>query len=265
MRKRTDLPIPLGYIGLRDAFEAAYAKLERPERFTHDLESAPKVTRLDLPSAMLESEAVERGIVERRYPLPKEQEAAMSAATRRLRTEQGRFTLHSLDSDMVVSEEAAMGRVERRIRDALSTGELRVYAYHPSGNEWGEIPDREAWREPNFAIPGLDTFVDPVDSRGPNVGGSPVFVEEEAFKKWLNREVDLLANPHVRTGKKGRPSVAKSLIMPEFKRRLAEGKTSERITDEARELRTWFARKYPSAEVPAENTIKDVLRLFYRD
>jgi hypothetical protein len=262
MRRRTDLPIPLGYIGLGDAFEAAYEKLERPERFAHDLESAPKVTRLDLSDGMLESEAIERRIVERHYPVTKEQEVRMRHAARRLRIEQGPFTLHGLDRDILIAEEAAIGRVERRVRDALSTGELRVYSYHMNGNE---IPDRDAWRAPNFAIPGLDTFVDPDTSRGPDVGGSPVFVEEKAFIEWLNGEAVRLADLHVRTGKRGRPSVVKSVIMPEFARRLAEGRNRKRITDEARELQKWFAHAYPSAEVPAENTIKDTLRPFYQD
>jgi hypothetical protein len=59
--------------------------------------------------------------------------------------------------------------------------------------------------------------------------------------------------------------VVKSVIMPEFARRLAEGRNRKRITDEARELQKWFAHAYPSAEVPAENTIKDTLRPFYQD
>ena len=256
--RRTELTIPAGNIGLGDAFERVYSKLGSARVTVRDpkldlgkvpakgdgsvsLKGIP-----DLPYAMLESEALQSGLVI-------------------VKPDRTRPGICGLDPKALALEDEARGRVERLLREALSAGELCAFAYNPDGVGWGEIADRDAWRKPS-PCPGLENFIDPDTSPGPNVMGSPVFVERNALEKWLARKVRDLADPRIHTGNRGRPS-AKSLILDEFKRRCLEDEATrrggesvikERLSDEARELLAWLKRNHPNADpekVPKEHAI----------
>ncbi len=210
--KRTDLPIPQEHIGLGEAFDRAYKKLERVEVIERDLKRFVTVRRDLMPGSMFPGEKSDLPCVTfEREIIGREVEECDGRKT----------SLHGLDQKALAMEDEAKDR-STPPPDALSAGDLHAYAYHPDGVAWGKIPDRDAWSNPNFAFPGLETFVDPDTSRGPDVRGSPVFLEEKEFAKWLARQTARLSDQRIRTGRRGRPS-AMPLIIDEFKRRRDEG------------------------------------------
>jgi hypothetical protein len=214
--KRTELPIPLGYIGLGHAFELAYSQLERREVIEHDLQQEFQI----------------------------------------------RIGLWGLNPGAVAQEEDARRRVDHLFRQALTTGELQAFACHPDGATVGEVSDREAWSKSSFAFPGVETFIDLDTSPGPDVRGSPVFVERKAFEKWLAKTVRERADPRIRTGRKGRPSV-RSPILEEFKHRCRDNAVRQTVTEEARDLQEWFKRNHSITKVPTIATIRRYLRPFF--
>jgi hypothetical protein len=77
--------------------------------------------------------------------------------------------------------------VERRMRDALATGELEPLVRDPITGEPVALTDREKWtRPPTDMHHGLGTFVNHMTNPGPETNGRPVHLERAAFLKWLN-------------------------------------------------------------------------------
>jgi hypothetical protein len=164
-----------------------------------------------------------------------------------------------LDPKAVHADEEARARVEFMLRSALSEGHLKAFTYGPDAVPWGEIPDRSQWQKMSFAFPGLETFIDPDFSPGPNIAGSPVLLEETKFKTWLKEKVAERTDPRLRTGRRGRPS-AMPIIREQFAHRCQTGNVKEKLGEEARELLQWFKENHPLATPPEEHTIRNGLR-----
>jgi hypothetical protein len=240
--------IPLGYIGLGDAFDQVFTELE-------------------------DKEALDEGL-SRRVPLVRSQPAA-DGISQSVDEAQGAVAVQSeskpslvvevgLDQEAVNADESARARVEFLLRTALSEGHLKAFTYSPDGRTWGEIPDRSQWHRMSFAFPGLETFIDPVLSPGPDVNGSPVFLEETKFKKWLKEQVAERTDPRLRTGRRGSPS-AMPIIQNEFVYRCQTGNAKATLGEEARELLQWFKENHSLASPPNEHTIRNALRDAYNE
>ena len=102
--------------------------------------------------------------------------------------------------------DAAKRRIEVRMRDALADGELRPLVRPPGDGIVGELPDRESWRpHPGAFLFGLDTYVHPMTNPGPNTGGLPVMLAQQAFDQWLASEQRKAGREKLPQGRRGRP------------------------------------------------------------
>jgi hypothetical protein len=231
--KRSDLVIPIGYIGLEDAFQQAFEALERAEELA---KAVMREVSLFSPQLSLEALHLTEITLEK---------------SRRV----------GLDPIAVKADEDARRRTEVLLRGALREGDLKAFAYGPDGQTWGEIPDRDPWQRQSSMIPGLETFIDPDMSPGPDVNGSPVFLSKTAFQKWLKQQVRERSDPRVRKGTRGCPS-AMPLIEEEFNRRCLYGdvKPELGLGVKARELRRWFEENYPLTSPPALSTVRNRIR-----
>lgn len=246
--KRGDLVIPKGHIGLGDAFDWAFAALENTEGLEKGLERRVPLIR---------SQPATEGISQSEDEAQADDEARSKGKARR-------FVDTGLDPVAVNADEDARARVELLLRSALSEGHLKALAYGPDDQSWGEIPDRSQWQKPSFAFPGLETFIDPDLSPGPDVNGSPVFLEEAEFKKWLRKQVQEHLDPRLRNGTRGRPS-AKSIIQEQFDYRCLTGTVNQTLDAEGKALRQWFKDNHPLAPAPAEQTIRNIIRDAYNE
>ncbi|ANY80639.1 hypothetical protein BB934_22390 [Microvirga ossetica] len=205
---RHDLPIPPGHLGLGDAFDLAFARLE----------DATRIVRVADPTVQIAAR------------------------------------LWGHDRAALVREEKARARVEALIRAALATGVLTAFCYSPNGGVWGQIPTRAGWsRRSDF--PGLDTFLD--SGEGPDVGGSPVFVERAAFMSWM---AAASRKAGIRPGRKGRPSVMQ-LVLAEYGRRAEMGAFEGLpLVAVAHDLQAWFKQTHSDLPAPSPSTIEKHLR-----
>lgn len=256
--QRTELPIPPEHVSLEDAFNETFAALERAEQIAKGLkpEAWVEVQResfsplvLDLPVHRLERPlpTFNRG----KLMEPQENSKAAPA--------DGKLTVLTAPSrDALEWQDQARARIEHLMREDLAAGNLRAFAYLPGDLRFGEVADRTSWAA-SSVFPGLETFVDPDTSPGPSVGGSPVFLERKAFKKWLATTVRSRRDPRIHSGKRGRPSEI-PLVLAEHRRRCFERTAKASVPEEAKALRAWFEGEHPIAKAPALKTIRDALR-----
>jgi hypothetical protein len=82
---------------------------------------------------------------------------------------------------------ASRERVERQMREALSSSRLRAMIRDPQTGEPGEVPKRQLWIDAprGFKGLGLDTEVHHLTCPGPKTDGRPVSVLEKELRAFI--------------------------------------------------------------------------------
>ena len=141
----------------------------------------------------------------------------------------------------------AWAAIKRALIEQLIAGDLTAFEQSdPPFGEWRAIP-AAAWRSLCIKNAGQGRVT------GPNVDLTGVLVVK----------VDRSVPPVMRTGMEGRPKKGRDIIMAEFERRRASGKTEPKRVREAEWLLAWFQTLHSDKESPTVKTIYNKLPTGY--
>ena len=173
------LAIPEGYISLKDAFERLLNAWEEGDKLLSEINRASNIGL-----GLILKDAFERLLGEwgrLRNALEHGEQfipAVDKAADNRVAKD--------MQDAAWQSYENAVRRIERVMRDALTSGELCAMVVDESGRI-SKLDDRERWREMAlFPIFGIATVPEPLINPGPDTEGRTVFLETAAFEKWMS-------------------------------------------------------------------------------
>ncbi|MET3890411.1 hypothetical protein ABIE41_001487 [Bosea sp. OAE506] len=128
-------------------------------------------------------------------------------------------------------------RVERQMREALSSGELRAMIQHPQTGEPGEVPKRHLWIDAPRAFEGLglETEVHHLICPGPDTKGLLVSVQEKELRAFI-------ASRKTPAAAKATPARKRTPTRAEIEACLA---AHDGVLKGVRDTREWFRQNAP--------------------